>query len=98
MNPFKTFSLTKIKSILQGRTKRNRVILEVCLELEYPLPTIRKALVDLNAIELQETAGDVVSIATLSNALHGRRNQGPQALVARKLLADRLGLNVEELF
>lgn len=96
MNLFKP--LTKVKNILQGQSNRNRAVLHVCRELEFPLPSIRSALVKLNTIELQETAGDVVSVATLSNALHGRRHKGPQAKVARKLLADSLGLNVEELF
>ena len=79
----------------QGKNGRNRTALNGLRELGYPMPRIRKALVDLNGINIRELSeGDGVSVPTLYNTLRGTRGNRQ----AREALAASLGLEKEELF
>lgn len=71
----------------------NRPVLTVCRHVGFPEANIRKALVDLNGINVKKLANGV-GVTTVYGALKGENaHQG-----ARIVLADALGLQVEELF
>jgi hypothetical protein len=71
----------------------NQALLALCRKLEYREPNIRKALVVVNEVDMQKLANGVAA-STLYRALKGENaHQG-----ARVILAEALGLRVEELF
>jgi len=88
------FRITKLKSILQGNSNRNRAALKVMRELGFSMPNIRVAILKLNDLEQKDIAAGQVSLATISNTVKGVRNNQ----VAQGLVADSLGLDVDELF
>lgn len=71
--------------------KRNREILKLAKQLDFPLPAIRKALIDLNEIKMKRLRGHP---ATLSNALTGMRSTSK----ARTEIAQVLHLDENEIF
>lgn len=71
----------------------NRQVLTVCRQAGFPEAHIRKALVDLNGINVKKLANGV-GVTTVYGALKGENAHQ----VARVILADALGLRVEELF
>lgn len=82
----------------------NRVLLETATYLDLPISAIRRSLITINRISLSEIVehhnkanpDKTVSISTLSRVLNGDDNNGNE--IAKKLLADTLGLKVREIF
>ena len=86
----------KLVKIFQGESlNRNRIILEAAKCLEFPIPNIRKALVDLNGLKLSQIANDGVSYSSLANTIRGTRLSDDQAKAAT---AKWLDLEIDELF
>jgi hypothetical protein len=78
---------------LKKNGNRNRAALEALRELGYPENNVRKALFNLNGISVQ-TLAKGVSAPTLYAALKGKSDHD-QALT---VLAEAVGLNIEDLF
>ena len=73
--------------------KPNRHVLILCRGLRFPEENIRRALVDLNGVNIARIA-DGVGMRTIYGALKGENKNTK----AREILAGSLGLTVEELF
>ncbi len=85
----------RIKYLFQGLFfNGNRTMIQVMRDAGYPMPRIRKALIELNDISLQELANGKVAVPTIYNTVKGL-TQNQQAM---ELIADKLGLGVKELF
>jgi hypothetical protein len=92
--------LKKLKSIISEKNlqekdnNRNRVILNISIELGFSLPAIRKSLLDLNEIKLKSMIDGRTSFGTLS-----RTNKGSlENAEAKIIIAEKLNLKIEELF
>ena len=86
---------TTVKTFFQPRAKRNRETLEFLRSKGWPMPRIRRALLDLNGLTSCELAAQAgISPGTLSNTLRGRRPNES----ARLACARALGLSISELF
>lgn len=73
---------------------RNRAALAALRNLGFPMPVIRRALLNLNGLKVKGLADGKVSPATLSNTLKAvRANKTAQAIVA-----EALDLKVTEIF
>ena len=84
----------KLNKIIQGENRRNRVALDGLRELGFSMPEIRKALIDLNGINIRRLGNGEVSVPTLYNTVKGKRvNEA-----AMSILADSLRLQKDELF
>lgn len=83
---------TTVSQNVQGDNP-NRPVLTLCRHVGFSEENIRRALVDLNGINIRKLANGV-GVTTLYGAIKGT-NKHPGA---RILLADALGLRVEELF
>lgn len=86
--------INKLNKIIQGESNRNRATLQYLESLGFSLPKIRKALIELNGVNVRELADGHVSIPTVYNVIKGNRGN----VLAMQLLADRLALEPEELF
>ena len=71
----------------------NRPVLTLCRHVGFSEPNIRKALVELNGIKVRALANGV-GVTTLYGVIKGENTHAG----ARIILADALGLRVEELF
>ena len=83
-------TLFKITGIVANK---NRTTLRALQRLGYPMPCIRKSLLDLNSIKLKELSGEV-SMVTISHVMQGKRVHRK----AQRAIANALGLSVKELF
>lgn len=90
-----------LRKLFSGNTKHennqednpNRAVLTLCRHIGYPEVNIRRALLDLNGINVRRLANGV-GVPTLYGAIK-EANRNPMARIA---LADCLGLRVEEIF
>ena len=82
---------SRLNKIIQGKNNRNRAALETLRALGFSMPRIRKALFDLNEINIRKIGNGRVSLPTLYNTMSGNRGN-PQA---REILANSLGLKTE---
>ena len=96
MKPVKFFNLFNItpKGFIQSKKTRNRTALNCLKELGFSLPKIRKALIDLNGINISALADGRISGPTLYNTLRGVKCNE----TAQVILAEGLDLTREELF
>ena len=84
----------KLYKIIQVKNNRNRAALRTLRRLGFSLPDVRRALIILNNVKVQELGNGEVSSPTLYSTLKGARGNGP----ARNILAASLGLEVKDLF
>ncbi|MFH1618444.1 MAG: hypothetical protein ABIG11_00910 [bacterium] len=84
----------RLKKILQGETKSNRLVLEAMKNGRYPMSRIRKTLLELNDVNLQELANGKIGVVTLYNTVRGLSPNEQ----AREMVAESLGLKVKEVF
>ena len=95
MNLLKIFQSNRTNKSFQGKTgKRNWAALQALKKIGYPLPKVRKALIELNGLTLAEISAGEVSIPTVANTLKGIRNNA----IAKSLIAQKLSLSTNELF
>jgi hypothetical protein len=88
-------NFNRIKNLFQGIFYNgNRTMIRVMKDAGYPMPRIRKALIELNDINIQELGNGKVSMPTIYSTIRGL-NQNQQAM---ELIAGRLGLGVKEIF
>ena len=78
----------------QGQNNRNRVALKALKKLGFSMPKIRKALIELNGLNIIILANSKVSGPTFYNTIRGDKNN----LKSQKILADTLKVDREELF
>lgn len=87
--------ITKFRNIIQGKTSRNRALLQCLQELDLPPKKIQKIILDVNDIHIPSLANGDVCQATLYGVINGQRTRNK---MAKKILADSVGLKVEEFF
>jgi len=96
MNKVQNWLNNKVKKINQGKNK-NREALELLRNLGFPLPSVRRGLVVMNDISIKRLAeGNGISSVALYAALKTHRANGHGR--GKAILADALGLEVEEMF
>ena len=99
----KTFSFRKKKAPQPARNP-NRVLLHAALDLNRPMPDVRRSLITINRISLSDLVHDhnrqnpdnTISISTLSRVLNGDDSNGNE--LAKQILAGSLDLAVREIF
>jgi hypothetical protein len=84
-------------NIFQSQNK-NRRVLKLLKKLNYPLPRIRKALIILNGIKLADIAQDQTTASSLSKTIRKKSIKTNHRKKDKKLISQKLGLNIEELF
>ncbi len=87
-------SIISEKNLQEKDNNRNRVILNISIELGFSLPAIRKALLDLNEIKLKSMIDGRTSFGTLSRTMKGSLHNAE----ARIIITEKLNLEVKELF
>lgn len=90
----KIFKNIRLNKIIQDNSNRNRIVLNILRELGFSEPDIRKALMDLNQIKLNEIADETISTPTVYNTIKGIRYNN----IAKELVAQKLNLEPAELF
>jgi len=94
------FQFIKLKTFIQAkidqriRRNSNRLVIKAMKYGRFSMPKIRKALVDLNDINIPDLANGTVAPATMYATLQGKR----QNKAAMDLLADSLDLKTREIF
>ena len=93
----RTFLNNKLKKIKQAKN-RNRAAVECLRELGFPLSAIRKSLVTINELKINDLAEEYkVSPVTIYEALKARKsNNGKSA--GMQILAEALGVEVKEIY
>lgn len=86
---------TKIKRIIQAENNINRVRFSAMLALGFPANRARKYVLDEAGITMNSLIGPAAKRVSLYGALNGWR---PNNMKAKKVLADAVGLTVEEFF
>lgn len=95
LNILKKINFIRPKPFIQGPIlNRNRTALSGLRALNYPESRIRKALADLNGIDLMKVGNGAVSTPTIYSTVKGKSDNNK----ARSILARSLGLKEEELF
>jgi len=84
-------------NIFQPKNK-NRRTLKFLKKLNYPLPRIRKALIVLNGLKLDEIAQGQTTASSLSKTIRKRSVQENHRKKDKLLISKKLGLEPQELF
>ena len=95
MNLFPKLKNNRLYKLIQGQS-RNRATLNFLVELGWPMPEIRVAMLKLNGIKhvSKLVDGHQITTQTLHATIAGiRHNQ-----LARMIVADALGFHVDEIF
>lgn len=90
----KKFGFFKHNIKLKSFQNKNKAVFDCMVKHGFILPEIRKSLMTLNGIKLDDLANGQTSIVTASNTIAGRRRNG----VVMERLAIKLDLSVEQLF
>jgi hypothetical protein len=89
-----SFLITIFPHLFQSKNSRNRKALRSLKKLNYPMPEIRRALLQLNDLNIIILANGHVSGPTIYGTISGdKRNRKSQELIAAQLHLKR-----EELF
>lgn len=88
----------KLNKIIQEEKTRNRAALKCLLTLGYPMDKIRKSLLELNNLRLQDLKEKGVSNPSMYATLKGSRVNGKISTKAKKAIAAPLHLEASELW